>query len=91
MNSENAKDFDLLVAGHTDDQPISKSKWKDNWELSAQRGLSVLRILTSGGLSSQRTSVRGFGEFRPLEPNDADKKGNKNNRRVEIFIVGHGA
>jgi chemotaxis protein MotB len=90
MNSENAKDFDLLVAGHTDDQPITKSKWKDNWELSAQRGLGVLRILTSGGLAPERASVRGFGEFRPLEPNTAGKQGNKANRRVEIFIIGHG-
>jgi chemotaxis protein MotB len=91
MNSENAKDFDVLVAGHTDDQPIVKSKWKDNWELSAQRGLSVLGLMTSDGVASERLSVRAFGEFRPLEPNAAGKKGNKVNRRVEIFIIGHGA
>jgi chemotaxis protein MotB len=91
MDSENAKDFDVLVAGHTDDQPIVKSKWKDNWDLSAQRGLGVLGLLTSDGVAPERLSVRAFGEYRPLEPNAAGKKGNKINRRVEIFIIGHGA
>lgn len=91
MNSETARDFDVLVAGHTDDQPIVKSKWKDNWELSAHRGLSVLEILTASGVTPERLSMRAFGEFRPLEPNAAGKKGNQVNRRVEIFIIGRGA
>jgi chemotaxis protein MotB len=95
MNSENAKDFDVLVAGHTDDIPISKpetrAKHKDNWYLSAHRGVSVAELLISSGLAPERTSVRAFGEFRPLEPNGPNKQGNKINRRVEIFIIGHGA
>ncbi len=91
MNSEVAKDFDVLVAGHTDDQPIVKSKWKDNWELSAHRGLSVLGILLGSGIAPERASVRAFGEYRPLEPNGAGKTGNKANRRVELFIIGRGA
>jgi chemotaxis protein MotB len=91
MNSDNAKDFDVLVAGHTDDQPIVKSSWKDNWNLSAARGLGVLGMLATDGVAPERLSVRAFGEYRPLEPNAAGKKGNKINRRVEIFIIGHGA
>ncbi|HSV27632.1 MAG TPA: OmpA family protein [Sedimentisphaerales bacterium] len=91
MNSEAARDFDILVAGHTDDQPIVRSQWKNNWELSAQRGLSVLEILTAGGVTSERLSVRAFGEYRPLVPNAPGKRGNQANRRVEIFIIGRGA
>jgi chemotaxis protein MotB len=95
MNSETAKDFDVLVAGHTDDIPVSKpetkAKHKDNWYLSAHRGVSVVELLTSSGLAPERVSARAFGEFRPLEPNGPNKQGNKINRRVEIFIIGHGA
>jgi chemotaxis protein MotB len=95
MNSDAAKDFDVLVAGHTDDIRISKpatlAKHKDNWYLSAHRGLSVVELLVADGLAPERVSARAFGEFRPLEPNAAGKQGNKANRRVEIFIIGHGA
>jgi len=95
MNSDNARDFDVLVAGHTDDIPIvkpeTKAKHKDNWYLSAHRGISVLEELVSSGLAPERISARAFGEYRPLEPNAPNKQGNKANRRVDIFIIGHGA
>jgi flagellar motor protein MotB len=41
-------------------------------------------------IDSKRLSARGFGEFRPIEPNKPDKKGNPKNRRVEIYIIAEG-
>jgi len=94
LNSEEAKGFDVIVAGHTDDMPVSKPetrlKHPTNWHLSAHRGISVVDLMISDGVIPNRLSVRGFGEFRPVEPNKPDKKGNAKNRRVEIFIVAKG-
>ncbi len=47
--------------------------------------------MEQSGVEATRLSVRGFGEYRPLEPNAAGKKGNPKNRRVEIYIVPAGA
>lgn len=94
LNSEEAKDFDAIVAGHTDDVRISKAstlaKHPTNWHLSAHRGISVTDLMIANRIEPKRLSVRGFGEYRPVEPNKPDKKGNPKNRRVEIFIVAKG-
>jgi chemotaxis protein MotB len=92
MNSEQGKQFDIIIAGHTDDQPIrySHGQHPTNWHLSANRSIAVLDIMESGGVVSERMSVRGFGEYRPIVPNEPDKKGNAKNRRVEIYIVPKG-
>lgn len=77
---------DILVFGHTDSDPIKKSGWKDNYELSTQRSLSVVRFLKSAGIPGDRLVAAGCGEYRPQAPNKsrADKA---KNRRVEIFAV----
>lgn len=89
-----AKDFDIVIAGHTDDvkigKPSTKAKHPTNWHLSAHRAISVLKVLEKQGVASERMSARGFGEFRPVEPNKPNKKGNPANRRVEIYIVPKG-
>jgi chemotaxis protein MotB len=94
LNTEQAKAFDIIIAGHTDDIPVLKpetlAKHPDNWYLSAHRAISVLNVMTSNGIASERASVRGFGEFRPVVPNEPNKKGNPQNRRVEIYIVPKG-
>ena len=94
LNSEEGKKFDVIIAGHTDDVPISrpetKAKYPTNWHLSVSRAISVLNIMSKNDIASERTSVRGFGEYRPLEPNAAGQKGNPKNRRVEIYIVPKG-
>jgi chemotaxis protein MotB len=94
LNSEQGKKFDIIIAGHTDDirigKPDTRIKHPTNWHLSAHRAISVLDIMAGGGISSERMSVRGFGEFRPIAPNKPDKKGNPQNRRVEIYIVPKG-
>jgi chemotaxis protein MotB len=92
LNSEQGKKFDVIIAGHTDDQPIlhSVAKHPTNWHLSAHRAISVLDIMSANGINSERMSVRGFGEFRPVVPNAPNKKGDSQNRRVEIYIVPRG-
>ncbi|MCU0917695.1 MAG: OmpA family protein [Planctomycetes bacterium] len=95
LNSEQAKQFHIVVAGHTDDLPIQRAQTKvahpTNWHLSAHRAISVVKLMEESGIESTRLSERGFGEFRALEPNAAGKKGNPKNRRVEIYIVPAGA
>ena len=83
---------DVLVFGHTDsDQPAvggqtTASGWKDNWELSAQRALSVVRYLASHDIAPKRLVACGCGEHRPRVPNDSTRSKQKN-RRVEIFVL----
>jgi chemotaxis protein MotB len=94
LNSEQGKNFDVIIAGHTDDirigKPDTRTKHPTNWHLSAHRAISVLDIMSNNGISSERMSIRGFGEFRPIAPNAPSKKGNPQNRRVEIYIVPQG-
>lgn len=94
LNSEEAKKFDIVVAGHTDDVPILRpetlAKHASNWHLSAHRGIEVVKLMMSNGVAPTRLSVRGFGEFRPAAPNASGGKGNPQNRRVEIYLVPQG-
>ena len=73
------------VVGHTDSDPIKKSKWKDNWELSAQRALTVARYLIEHGIPNDNIRAVGCGESRPIASNATDS-GKKKNRRVEIVV-----
>ena len=94
LNSERAKEFDIIIAGHTDDIPIGKpetlAKHPTNWHLSAHRAISVLKVMAGSKIDPKRMSARGFGEYRPVEPNKPNKAGNPKNRRVEIYIVPKG-
>ena len=94
LNSDQAKEFDVIIAGHTDDirisQPETLAKHPSNWYLSAHRAIAVLNIMTDSGLAHERVSIRGLGEYRPIVPNEPGKKGNPQNRRVEIYIVPKG-
>ena len=94
LNSEQGKNFDVIIAGHTDDikigKPDTRAKHPTNWHLSAHRAISVLNMMSSNGIDSERMSTRGFGEFRPIAPYAPNKKGNPQNRRVEIYIVPKG-
>jgi len=94
LNSEQGKKFDVIIAGHTDDMRIAKpgtrAKHPTNWHLSAHRAISVLNIMAEKNIVQKRMSVRGFGEFQPIIPNKPNKKGNEQNRRVEIYIVSKG-
>lgn len=94
MNSEQGRNFDIIIAGHTDDIPILKAdtraKHPTNWHLSVHRAIAVLNIMESSNIASKRLSARGFGEFRPIAENKPNKGGNPQNRRVEIYIVAEG-
>jgi chemotaxis protein MotB len=95
INGKSASAFDVVVAGHTDDMPIKRAdtlvQHPTNWHLSEHRAISVEKVLDGAGVTSKRMSVRGFGEFRPLEANAPNQKGNAKNRRVEIYLVPAGA
>ena len=94
MSSPEAKDFDAVIAGHTDDmrigQAATRAKHPTNWHLSAHRAIAVLNVMTGSKVDPKRLSIRGFGEYRPLAANLPGKKGNPQNRRVEIYIVAKG-
>lgn len=73
------------VVGHTDNDPIRKSSWKDNWQLSTERSLSVLRHLNSNGIPDDRIRAIGCGSGKPIAPNTT-ASGKAKNRRVEIVV-----
>lgn len=82
---ERYANYDIYVFGHTDNVPIRYSGWKDNYELSAQRALTVVRHLRST-LGSGNLAAAGWGENRPVAPN-ATPEERQANRRVEIFAM----
>ncbi len=94
LNTEEGKEFDILIAGHTDDIPIqraqTRAKHPTNWHLSVHRAISVLNVMRNNNIEPGRMSVRGFGEYRPVAPNGPNKTGNEQNRRVEIYIIAKG-
>jgi len=73
------------VVGHTDSDPIKKSKWADNWQLSSERALSVVRYLIKRGTPENKIRAVGCGAARPVASN-ATSAGKAKNRRVEIVV-----
>lgn len=85
--NENVPQFNVGIEGHTDNQPIKYSGWKSNWELSTGRALSVLHYLADEkGVSQERLSAIGYGEYKSVAANDTNE-GRQANRRVEIVIL----
>jgi chemotaxis protein MotB len=77
----------VILCGHADARPIHNRQFKNNWELSAARGLRLLELLTKEyGIDESRLSVSSDGANRPVGPNDTPD-GRASNRRVEIVIV----
>ena len=83
-----ARDEMLMVSGFTDDRPVrdSNRQFADNWELSAQRALTVTRALIEEGIPSSSVFAAAFGPEQPVAPN-GDEKGRAKNRRVEMAPV----
>ncbi len=77
----------IRVEGHTDNQPIRKSKklWADNWDLSCNRAMAVLRYLVSKGISPKRIYAAGCSYYKPVASN-ASASGRAKNRRVAIVV-----
>lgn len=89
INTVEASNFDIVVAGHTDDDPIihSRAKHPTNWHLSAHRAIAVSQQLLEAQINPARLAVVGYGEHRAFVANTSDQ--NKAlNRRVEIYISG---
>ncbi|MFH1370550.1 MAG: OmpA family protein [Planctomycetota bacterium] len=76
---------EIEVIGHTDSDPIKKSKWADNWELSAERALTVTRYLVQKGVNESKIKAVGCGPARPIASN-SNSSGKQKNRRVEIVV-----
>ncbi|MBK7871767.1 MAG: OmpA family protein [Saprospiraceae bacterium] len=80
-------ELDILVEGHTDNVPISNSCLKDNWDLSAMRATSVVRLLQKKyAVAPERMTAGGRSEFVPKASN-ASTQGKSTNRRTEIVIL----
>lgn len=79
-------DISIQIEGHTDSIPIRNDRFRDNWDLSAARSTSVVRLLTAGsGLHPDRLTASGKGEFNPIAPNSTPE-GRAKNRRTEIIL-----
>ena len=88
LESPEGEAFEICIVGHTDNVPIGRPETRrnhpTNMHLSAHRAISVQEALVDSGVTAPRIMVAGFGQFRPLVPND--KKGSAENRRVEIYL-----
>lgn len=79
-------DISIQIEGHTDSIPINTARFRDNWDLSAARSTSVVRLLTTGtGMDPERLTASGKGEFNPIAPNRTPE-GRAKNRRTEIIL-----
>jgi chemotaxis protein MotB len=76
----------LRVDGHTDVRPIYSPQFKNNWELSVGRAISVVQYLIGKGVSPQRLVAAGFGEFQPIDPDKTEDAFNRN-RRIELKLT----
>lgn len=78
----------LMISGFTDDRPIrgNNRNFRDNWELSAQRALTVTRVLIEEGMPAEMLFAAAFGAQSPVSSNE-DELGRAKNRRVEMAPV----
>jgi chemotaxis protein MotB len=75
----------ISVEGHSDNRPITTSRYPSNWELSSARASAVLRFLTQQGIDATRLRAIGYADTKPLSSND-DAQGRASNRRVELVL-----
>ena len=83
------QDINVVVEGHTDNVPLGRASstyMKDNWDLSVLRATSIVKILTTSGVPTDRITAAGKGEFSPIDSNDSTE-GRASNRRTEIIIT----
>jgi len=89
FNSDAASDYEVRIVGHTDTvriaNPGTRAKHPTNWHLSVHRAIAVRDALSKAGVGDVRTSVSGYGPYRPVTQNTA--RGAQDNRRVEVYLV----
>ena len=73
------------VEGFTDNLPIRTAQYPTNWELSAARAASIVRLLAMEGVNPARMASVGYGEYQPVASNDS-AEGRARNRRVVLVI-----
>lgn len=84
---ERMPDRKFMVAGHTDSlAPMKGSKFRDNWELSTARAVTVTELLVMAKIDPKNLVAAGYGEFAPITGN-GDERGRKQNRRIEIVLL----
>jgi chemotaxis protein MotB len=84
---KNNPDIEIMVVGHTDSLPIRTVRYKDNWDLSVDRAVSVVRLLTVDfGLDGKRVQAAGRSSYFPVATNE-NKEGRALNRRTEILLA----
>lgn len=87
MIAKMPNDMDIVVRGHTDNQILpNNSLYKDNWELSSARAVSVAKELIESRVNPTKISAAGHAEYRPLTTN-ATEEGRARNRRVELHFI----
>ena len=86
-NLINQFENELIIEGHTDDNPISTIEFSSNWELSVIRAVNVVRYFTEEkNIATERISAAGYGEYQPIDNNETEI-GKSYNRRVNILIL----
>ena len=91
LNARPARELDLMVAGHTDAKPVSRTRTikdghKDNWYLSSHRAIAVGEELRVAGVAGERVAVVGYADQRPAATN-VTADGRAMNRRVELVLL----
>jgi flagellar motor protein MotB len=91
LNSSEAAGYELMVAGHTDNQRVTRQQTIDagnfdNWYLSCHRAIAVAAELVKNGVSKSRLGVAGYADQQPIASNSTES-GRAQNRRVEIVIL----
>jgi chemotaxis protein MotB len=76
----------LRVDGHADKQPVSHGSYASNWELSAGRAITVVKLLIAEGVPADHLAATGFADFQPLESGDTQEAYAKN-RRIELRLT----
>lgn len=72
----------VVIEGHTDARPINTYQYPSNWELAADRALTVLHFMEDKGMDPARLQIAAFAEYQPVDEHDLSR-----NRRVDIIIL----
>jgi chemotaxis protein MotB len=77
----------VVVAGHSDDVPISNRRFRSNWELSSARAVTVVHaLMQQGSIPAERFRIEGYADTRPVDTNETPE-GRARNRRVEVTLL----
>ena len=91
MIQQEYADRNIMIEGHCDTDPITRSKWRDNWELSYNRSMSVLYYYQNEkGVSPERLTSLACGAYQPVAPNNSTANKRQNRRAVIVVMPPEG-